>query len=487
MIPFVGYAPDLPIGTQGIFTACDRIIPLTDGFAAQNAPLDIGINALAGQARGFAIIGRLDGLRRVFSATQTKIYELNSTTWTDVSAAGDYDLGADAEIRARFAQFGNVTLAAVGQNDLLQSSTTGAFSAIANSPQAKVIETVNNFVFAFNYVDPAYGLGTRENGWWCSALGDETDWNPSVSTQSVAGSFIETPGPVVAAKRLGSSIVAYKEKSAFFGQYVGAPAVWSWTQLPGELGTYSQETIVNVGTAHFFISHDDFQMFDGSRFTSIGTPVRQTFFNELDPKYRTRIWAAHDRINGLIYWHYPSKSGGGAIDKCLVYNYKIDKWGRSDQLIEAVAEYIDPGITYDGLGAEYATYDDLPTGISYNSSFWTAEAPVVTFFGTDHKLYGYGGTPTSSSITTGHYGDVTQFSTISKVRPRFIVTPASSTMEYSHSNDNADNMTQNITSTLVNNVYDMIWSARWHKFKFNYVGAMKITGFRPEMINDGVE
>lgn len=482
---FVGYAPDLTPETEGIITACANIIPHPDGYKAQGADLDAGVAALSGESRGFAVIRKLDNTNRIFAATRTAIYELSGSSWTDRSDSGGYDLGTDQELCARFAQFGNVTLAAVGHNNRIQKSTTTGFTAIANAPKAKCIETVNNFVFVFNYIDDTYGLGTRENGWWCSALGNETSWSPSTTTQSVAGQFIETPGPVIAGKRLGSYIVAYKEKSAFIGQYVGIPAAWSWQQLPGEVGALSQECIVNVGTAHYFISTDDFQVFDGSRFASIGTPIRSTFFNDLDPKYRSRIRAGHDKTNGLVYWFYPSKSGAGTNDKCIVYNYKLDKWGRCDTTVETVAEYIEPGITYESLGTVYSTYNDLPTNISFDSSIWTAATSVVAFFKTDHKIYSFGGVPGASSITTWHIGDLAQFSTLSCVRPRFLITPSSSTMEYSYSNTNADAMVNGATSSLYENKYDLLWSARWHKLKLNFTGAMTINGIGLEISTDG--
>lgn len=485
MTPFTSYAPDLTPETEGIITDCENVIPYPDGYRAQNSALNALVDPLAGEARGFAVVRKLDNTHRTFAATRTAIYELTATTWTDRSDTGGYDLGADQEVSARFVQFGNATLAAVGHNRRIQTSSTGAFAAIANAPKARVIETVNNFVFVFNYVDDVYGLGTRENGWWCSGLGNETQWSPSVTTQSVAGQFLETAGGVVAAKRLGSYIVAYKEKSAFIGQYVGAPAVWSWQQLPGEIGALSQECIVNIGTAHYFISTDDFQMFDGSRFTAIGTPVRNTFFNDLDPKYRSRVRAGHDQINDLVYWFYPSKSSGGVIDKCIVYNYKLDKWGRSDIQIEAVAEYIESGITYDSLGSSYATYDDLPENITYDSTFWTAYSPVVAFFTSDHKVNTFGGTPGNSSITTWHIGDLTTFTTITAVRPRFLKTPSSSTADYSYSPTNADEMVSGSSSSLYENKYDLLWSARWHKLKMNFAGVMTINGIGVELSADG--
>lgn len=488
MIQFQGYAPDLPPETVGIITDCDRIIPYEDGYAAQGSLSDVeNTTALAGEARGFAVVRKQDNSTRVFAATIDAIYELDGGSWTDRSDTGGYDLESDQEGRARFAQFGNVSIAAVGHSNNLQSSTSGAFAAITGAPNAKVIETVNNFVFAFNYVDGTHGLGTRENGWWCSALGDETDWTPNVANQCVAGQFLETPGPVVGAKKLGSIIVAYKERSAFIGEYVGVPQVWAWRQLPGEIGALGNECIVSIGTAHYFIGPEDFWMFDGSRFAPIGSPVRSTFFNDLNQQYKRRIWSAHDKTNALIYWFYPSNSSDGAIDSCIVYNYKINKWGRSDVTIEAAADYVDNGITYDTLGTYYSTYDDLPTDKTYNNAFPSTEQNIVAVFNASHTMATFSGLPTVSSITTHHIGDISQLSTMTKVRPRFVVTPTSASMEYFYSYTNADSFTQGNTSNMSNNVFDTIWSARWHKLKFTFNGTTKILGFKPEIVSDGDE
>lgn len=488
MIPFQGYAPDLAPETEGIITDCDRVIPYSDGYAAQGSLTTItGSTVLSGAARGFAVVRKLDNSRRVFASTSTAIYELDSGGWTDRSDTGGYDLTTDTEIRARFAQFGNVTISAVGHNNRIQSSTSGAFAAITGAPKAKVIETVNNFVFAFNYVDDTHGLGTRENGWWCSALGDETDWTPDVANQCVAGQFIESPGPVLGAKRLGPVIVAYKERSAFIGEYVGVPAVWAWRQLPGEVGALSQECIVSIGTAHYFVGQEDFWMFDGSRFVPIGTPLRNTFFNDLDQQYKRLVWGAHDKKNTLIYWFYPSSGSEGVLDSCIVYNYKTDKWGRSDATIEAAADYVDVGITYDTLGTYYSTYSDFPTTGTYDNTFPVLDQNTIAVFNSSHYMATFTGSPTVSSITTHHIGDMTSFSTLTKVRPRFITTPSSASMEYFYSNTNADTFTQGTTVNMANNVFDMIWSARWHKLKFTFNGTMKILGFKPEIEADGDE
>jgi hypothetical protein len=158
-----------------------------------------------------------------------------------------------------------------------------------------------------------------------------------------------------------------------------------------------------------------------------------------------------------------------------------------DGSIEIAAEYVSSGISYEQLGTLYTTYDSLPTNISYNSPFWTSGGAVLAAFGTDHKCYQYSGASGESRIMTGHYGDNMQFSTCSRIRPRFIQSPTSSTMNYSYSNTDASSFTSNITSTYSQNWYDFIWSARWHKFEMIFNGQMAISGFDLVMSTDGIE
>lgn len=481
MTPFVGFAPDLPPETPGVMTDCDNILPDTDGFVSGPSRVDAGIGALAAECRGFVTVRKLDNSTRTFAGTASKLYESTGGAWSEVGTG--YSLAT--EDRWRFAQFGNVTVA-TAKSVNIQGATSGSFSVLdATAPKAAIVETINNQVFAFNTNDAGFGDDT--NRWWCSAIGDETDWTPSVSTQCASGQLIATAGPITAGKRLGDVICAYKERSLYVGTYVGAPVIWDWRQVPGEVGAPSHESVVTTGAQHFFPGPDDFYMFDGSRPVALKSPVRQWFLDNRDPDYSYRMYGVYDRLNSRIFWWFASNSSAGVLDTCIVYHIATNRWGRMDGTIEAVAEYIEPGITYHGLGTAYSTYDSLPTDIAFDSQFWVAGNSTLSVIGTDHTAYTYTGTPGSSSITTGHFGDSTQFSTCNRVRPRFINTPATTQMLYSYSNLNADNFTQSITSAYSNGFYDMIWSARWHKFELQFTGAMTVLGIEPKIVMDGTE
>lgn len=482
MIPFIGFAPDLPPEAPGVMTDCSNIIPGIGEFASAPSKVDAGLGAISDTARGFAVVRTNDNSIRTFCGSDDKLYE-SSGTWSDKSKVGGYTLGPDD--RWRFAQFGNTTIAAA-KTETIQAITSGSFADLsASAPKAAIVETVNNQVFAFNTNDGSFGDDTTR--WWCSALGSATDWVPAVSTQCVSGQLLSSPGPITAGRRLGDVIVAYKERSMYVGQYVGAPAAWDFRLVPGNIGVPCQEAVITTGTAHYFVGPDDFYVFDGSRPQALNSPIREWFFANINAAYAYRICGTYDQINRRIFWWFCSPSSAGVLDKCVVLNIKTGQWGRMDGNIEIAAEYIASGVTYDGLGTSYSTYDDLSTTLSYDSPFWNSAGSVLAAFGTDHKAYTYSGASASSSITTGCHGDNQAWTTVSRVKPRFISSPSSSQLLYSHSETDAETFTQDQTSTWMYGWYDVLWSAQWHKFELQFTGNMKISGYDLTISPDGMQ
>lgn len=211
---------------------------------------------------------------------------------------------------------------------------------------------------------------------------------------------MDSPGAIRAGAALGSDVVAYKNNSMYVGRYVGPPIIWSWTRVPGDIGCSGAESVVVVGTQHFFVGPSDFYVFDGTvprpiggaTFGASATPVREWFFADLNQLYRDRIVGVADPARDLVYWYYPSTaSTDGSLDKCLIYNYRKDRWGKRDIAVQAAVQYSSGQITYDGLGSLYALYDDLPN-IAYDSPFWLSDSTVPGVIA-DDTLYSLTGVP----------------------------------------------------------------------------------------------
>ena len=492
------FLPDAPESTPDVLTAVEAV-PTLRGYAGSPTAVSGGYSALAATATGAALAFKLDGSTRVFAGTQAALYEGSGGVWTDRSRAGSYTTG---DVRWSFAQFGDTTLA-INKATVLQSSTTGAFADVANAPKAACMETVGGFVMLANCDDTGSGLGTgygdQGNRWWCSQIFNATGtWNPAPSTQATSGLLVSSPGKIIGLKRLGEQVVAYKNRAIHVGQYSGPPDVFTWALVPGEIGAWSNESVVSIGTAHLFIGYENVYRFDGSRPVEIGTGIREWFFSRLNKSYAYLIAGIHDRNTSTVWWWYPSGSST-VLDSVLVYNYAADTWGAltdmtalaSSGTVQTVLpiQTVQAQITYDtlytSLGISNPTYDQMPA-ISYDSPFWQSGAPVLAVLRNDQLLYTLTGSSSSSSITTGFWGDQERYSFCDRVRAKFRTKPTGATLTpYAVTELGASTATN--SSTLNGDRFDVMQMARWHKFKLSMTGPQEIEALTPRLKGDGFE
>ena len=486
MIKWLGYAPDLDEKIPGVFTNCANVIPTIKGFAGAPSP-QVGLlsAALASTCQGAALLKKLDQSVRFFAGTGTKLYEASTSSWTDRTRASGGDYSPASDVRWRFAQYGDVSLAAA-KSDTLQFSSSGAFADVSGAPKAAVVESANNFVFLFDTNEGTYS--DSPNRWWCSALGDYTDWTPDVATQCATGILSATAGKIRAGRRFGEAIIAYKERSMYLGVYVGPPNIWEFRLLPEDAGALSQEVVVDIGESeapkHIFMGYDDFYVFDGARAVPVGDArIRNTVFSSIKRSKQHISAAVHDRLRSLVYFFFPASD---TLDKCVVYNYRTNEWGRDDREIAFPVEYQDPAFTYEDVGTLYTTYDSLPN-TSYGSGFTSEGSPSPAVIGTDNVLYTLTGASVSSSITTGDYGDDDVQSLLHRVKINYTSNPDSSQMVHYFKSDSGDDLTLGETVPATKDRFDLLHEARWHRVRFDFTGDWEASGHRMGLQKSGHE
>lgn len=480
----LGFMPDSDPSTPGVVTACTSVVPSIRGLKGAPSAVSTTLPALAAACFGAATVRKLDDSRRLFAGTATKLYESATTSWTDVSRAGAYN--ASIDIRWRFAQFSDVSLA-VNKGDVLQFSAGSGVFADLTAPKASIVETVNQFVFLFDTNEATFG--DSPNRWWCCALGDYTNWVPSVPNQCASGILVGSSGRITAGRRFGDAIIAYKQRAMYLGIYQGPPSVWGFIQLPGTAGALCQEAVIDVGTSenprHIFVGEDDFYSFDGSRAVPLGTGVvKEYFFSGLSNSFPNRVCSMLNRRLSLVYFYYASS--GGVIDKCLVFNYKTGRWGSDDRSIEAAVEFISGGYTYDSLGTYYSTYDDMPN-ITYDSPFWVAGAQSPAIIDTTHKIQTLTGAAGASSLTTGDIGDDKQVFFVSRVKPKYLTQPTTASLTNYSKMSIGDAPTLESVTTISSNRFDFMKSARWHRFMHQSVGDFEFNELDIDAVPEGSE
>ena len=480
MDKLIGFMPDAEATTPGILTDCTNLVPYDNGLAgAPSGVIPSGVPVLAAACIGAATITKLDGVRRLFAGTATKLYEIDGT-WLDVSRVGNYSGGV--ETRLSFAQFGDATLVANGVQKI-QRSASGAFADIASAPVAKIVFSVGAFVMALNTNDGA----VKPDGWHCCASFVDTDWTPNVATLATSGRLVSTPGAITAGGRLGEYAIAYKEKAIYVGQFVGAPAVWDWLQVPGgEAGCVGQEAWCDIGGAHLIVGQDNLWVFDGSRPTAIGdNTVRQWFFDNSSPLYRYKTKCVFDRQTNLAWVFYCSKNAS-TPDAALVYHVPSKRWGKVTLSVEAVMDYISGGTTIDALSSISATIDGL-SSFSFDSQYWLSGGRSLAYFDGVHQLRSLTGVSQSSSFTTGHAGDDDRVTRLSKIRLRFApgYAPNTASVQTFSTMTQGDALTPRATATLNDGKFDVLQEARFHVARFDMTGDVRVIGLGAELTPTG--
>ncbi len=485
MTPVLGFAPDADPNTPGIFTDVMNCIPDERGMRGAPTPVPVGVDTLAAECRGAIVITKLDGSRRIFAGTQTKLYELSTTSWIDRSAGGGSYTGS-VESRWALAQFGDTTLAS-NLVDAMQASGSGAFAAISGAPKARIVVSAsNNFVMAFHTDEGTYGASPDR--WWCCAQNDQTSWTPSVATGATTGRIVGVEGAIAAALPLGDYVIAYKQRATFLGQFVGATnGSWQWTLVPGsECGAAGQEAVCAIGGgAHFIVGNDDFWIFDGTRPVGIGeNRVREWFRVNCSATYRYRTKAIYDRQRNVVWVSFPSTSSS-MCDRTLVYHVGSKRWGRADTTIEALLTYSSPGVTIDGLDGYSSSFDDLPE-IPFDSAFWQAGGQAYAAFDASHELVSFTGSTLDSSLTSCDVGDDDMVSMLGRSRLRFIRSPDAATAVGLSKMNGGDPLVNGPSAAMWDGGFDLQQSARFHRVHWDFLGDHAETAYAIALQPEGV-
>lgn len=479
MMPLTGFAPDADATTPGLIASCTNLIPYLNGMEGAPEPATpASTPALASACLGAAVVTKLDDTRRIIAGTTTKLYELSAGAWVDIGRAAAYNGGVDT--RWAITQFGDATLCA-NRADVIQRSTGAAFADVATAPKAEIIFSVGAFVMALNTNDGS----EKPDGWHCCAAFDDTSWTPSLATQATSGRLVATAGKLTAGMRLGEYAIAYKQRSIYLGQYVGAPTVWNWLQVPGgDAGCVGKEAICDIGGAHFFVGDDNIWIFDGTRPVPVADGlVRQFFFDNSNPAYRYRTICVFDRQKNLVWVFYPAL-GSITPDSAIVYHVTAKKWGVANRSIEAALNYVSGGVTIDGLPSISPTIDGL-SAYSFDSQFWLTGGKSMSIFNTSHQLQSMTGESVSSSMTTGEVGDDEGVTALNKIRLRYANAPDSASVQTYIQMNSGVGFTAAATGSVLDGKFDLRQSARWHKAVFSFTGAVRITGMDADLTPAG--
>ncbi len=199
-----------------------------------------------------------------------------------------------------------------------QLNTGSDAAALANAPidNKAVMVTEERFVFALG----AGGVGRKVQ--WCDQE-DNTLWTPAITNQ--AGDFdLETPGTLMAGKRLRGVNLLFTDVDVHAANYVGPPFVYGFERIASGCGLIGPQAVAAVESVAFWMSPAGFFIYDGF-VKPINCDVLDYVFTNLNDSQKSKVYAVANNQYGEVWWFYPSATSL-EVDSYVSYNYRENHW-----------------------------------------------------------------------------------------------------------------------------------------------------------------
>lgn len=398
-IPFAEWLPDqMSLESPGADKALN-VIPITQRTYGPINDLAESFNALGTACVGAGSFrGETSGTVLNVAGTSTKLYNLDSSVWTDHSKMGGYTVAVGD--RWSFTQFGDDVIAANG-TDNLQVFTIGSSTDWADlggsPPVGRFVAQVRDFVFTGRLVNALNRLQ------WCS-INNDTEWTAGINQ----GDDQDIPAGGSIMSMVGGEIgVVISESAINRFSYVGSPLIFQRDTMSIEHGTPCQNGTVGFQGLVFFVSWDGFwALSNGTDLVPLGDQkVDRTFWSDpemgVNQAFLYNVIAAYDPINKLAVWSYPSvQSTSGAIDSMMIFNRTLGRWSFAQIPLEHIyAATTSQGYNIDTIDSLYGNLDAIP--VSLDSPLLLGSGKfLLSAFTTNHKYAVFGGATLQATLDT---------------------------------------------------------------------------------------
>jgi len=509
-IQLLDFCPDADDRTPGMIKDMDGFVGTVAGL--RTVPSFVPVASLPLPSLGSYTATMPSGDQFTVAGTQDHLYKLMGTSWIPFDSGQTFNTGS----RWRFTTFGVDVLAVNGSDPPQVSSNELPFVPLAthkpnpsyaDPPISSIVETANPGVFL---------ILPRSDQYYFSGISDAiwTVGTPAaIATETVTARLQATQGPITAFHRIRGGVVAYKTNSMYFGQFTGPPFFWQFTAISENVGTLTNEMVINAADVHLFLANDDFYMFDGSTLQRIPNQVKGWFFSHVNPAYLDRTLGGWDAPNSLAIWYFSSLEADppGALDQMLMWNMRTGKWTKarprtSDGVPFNVQDVVQPNsvidnsLTYRTFGELFDRYSDIPDITYANDLFGGPFNEVPGVFNGGNGLMLRNGPSVGGTLLSGEIGDGFSYFQISRLRPIFEQWPA----------DNAGHIQtyrrrifgfpipdtnpfrlpflgQQAWLTKRDGCFNFIVTARSHQWRMSFSALTEITSWSLDMTEVGTE
>ena len=436
-----GWMPDLShsdILKAGGLVVAKNILPVNRGYLPVFNKATYNANAVSGTALSGLYVQDSDGIYYSFLGTTTKLYRFTSSALTDISKAATTYSGTHWS----FTEYNKWLVATnFAENpQVLKGLTASAFVDLGGSPPKAKFCLTNNTHLVLGYLNDGT-VKAKDLRW--SARGNPEDYVASDLTGSGFQELTDMLGAMTGIGAIGDSFAIASENSISLGYYIGGADTYAFKiNAVRGVGCYYPQSFISIGIETYFWGKDSIYSYNGVDIEDIGLAIKKTVMTDINLTYSHRISVAHDRINNLIIWLYPTLSSTGTPNRMLVYNYVEKRWTVIGMSADALFLAVSGGQTMDSLAT--TLIDGL--GVLIDSNFWLAnQIQPMLVDNVDSKIKAFTGDMLEMEIETGEISDLPKMLNAQKVYPSII--GAGATGSYVFKYRGSDEAAQGASST----------------------------------------
>ena len=418
-LPAGEWLPDQPdLNNPGVLTATNVIAgPMGYLPVSASSNFSIATNTTSSDyIRGGVALRDRDSQVHIYAGDSSNLYEKTASGWATVSVTANAYSGTATEEVWKFIPWGNTVIASNYNNEpqQLDLGSTNFVVMAGSPPRFRYGGVVKDFVVAANLNESstAYPMRTR----W-SAFNNANSW---VFSQRLQSDFQDFPdgGPITGF--MGGEFGVYWQDSALRRmEYEGPPRIFRFDVVSRQHGCRFPGAICRYGNVFFYLSDEDFFMFDGfSPPQSLGAEkVVRYFLADVDEGYTARIGMAFNHKWRAICVAYPgSGNTGGHPNKLLIYSLTTKKWTIAEVEAGYPFNLLSESYTLESLDSISSSVDSLP--YSLDSARWTAGKPFMGAFSRGNRIITFDGTPMNATVDTQEFrSEPGQRVEITNVRP----------------------------------------------------------------------
>lgn len=392
MIPFGEWLPDRPDFKNPGATQAKNVVPTAGGYAPFQGG-NVITNALDDPCQGAVGIKQQDGTTFNFAGDATKLYELKSATWTDVSS-GPYTISQFDQWK--FTQFGTLVIAANGSNKLqkIRAGVDTSFAEITASPVGKFIAVVKDFVVTGPVVD-----GNDVKVVW-SARNNADGWTSG--TGSSGEQILFTGGPMNGITG-GEFGIILQESAIQRMSFVGGDLVFSFDVIENARGCIVPGSVIQLGPLTYYWSEEGVEVFTGTGGVNIGEgKVNRTLLKRLDFNSLENVTSTIDPARRLVIWNYPDVDG---TTRELIYDVGENRFTEAELDVQVLLSSRDIKISLDDIPG---SIDAVPLGgfpgvTSLDDVFFAGVERKLSAFNTSNQMMNLNGDALAATLATGEF------------------------------------------------------------------------------------